>query len=118
MEAEHNRIASQSGVDSRGQRQETSWDDRKERVVGITRCRVARRMAQWAASKDDEWQQGAGATNTPVWQSGPSSNDEVPHPLMDCGQGKFSNKDNNGPATGWDLAEGSSDVEIGGKNGG
>jgi hypothetical protein len=112
MEAEHNGIASQSGVGTSGQGQETSWDDWKVRVVGITRCRVARRMAQWVASKDDEQQQGAGATNTPVWQSGPSSNDEVPHPLMNCGHGKFSNKDNNGPATGWGSAEGSGDVEI------
>ena len=117
MEAEHNGIASQSGVGTRGQRQETSWDDRKARVVGITRCRVARCMAQWAASKDDERQQGAGATNTLVWQSGPSSNNEVPHPLMDCGHGKFSNKDNKGLAPRRGSAEGSGDVEIG-QNGG
>ncbi len=117
MEAEHNGIASQSGVGTRGQRQETSWDNRKARVVGITRCRVARCMAQWAASKDDERQQGLGATNTPVWQSGPSSNNKVPHPLMDCGHGKISNKDNNGPAMGRGSDEGSGDVEIG-QNGG
>jgi hypothetical protein len=117
MEAEHNGIASQSGIGTRGQRQETSWYDRKARVVGITWCRVARRMAQWAALKDDERQQGAGATNTPVWQSGSSSNDEVPHPLMDCGHGKFSNKDNKDPAPGQGSAEGSGDVEIG-QNGG
>ena len=45
-------------------------------------------MAQWASSKDDEQQQGAGDSNTPINQNGPSSNDGIPHPLMDCGQGK------------------------------
>jgi len=57
-------------------------------VVGKTRCKVARRMAQWASSQDDKQQQGAGDSNTPLNQKGPSSNDEIPHPLMDCGQGK------------------------------
>jgi hypothetical protein len=48
-------------------------------------------MAHWLASPDDELQQGAGAKNTPIRPMGPSSNDEVPHPLMDCGQGKLNN---------------------------
>jgi hypothetical protein len=51
-------------------------------------CKVARRMAQWASSQDDEQQLGAGDSNTPINHIGPSSNDEIPHPLMDCGQGK------------------------------
>ncbi len=46
-------------------------------------------------------------------QIGPPSNNEVPHPLMDCRHGKISNKDNNGPATGRGSDEGSGDVEIG-----
>jgi hypothetical protein len=57
-------------------------------VVGKTRCKVARRMVQWASLQDDEQQQGAGDSNTPINHIGPSSNDEIPHPLMDCGQGK------------------------------
>jgi len=57
-------------------------------MVGKTRCKVARHMAQWAASQDDEQQQGAGEPNTPINQNGPSSNNEIPHPLMDCRQGK------------------------------
>ena len=56
-------------------------------------------MAQWASSQDDEQQQGAGKSNTPINQNGPLSNDKIPHPLMDCGQGK-NNNDNNDPATG------------------
>ena len=57
-------------------------------MVGKTRCKVARRMAQWASLQDDEQQQGAGESNTPSNQNGSPSNDEKPHPLMDCGQGK------------------------------
>ena len=46
-------------------------------------------MAQWASSQDDEQQQRVGdSTSTQINQKGPSSNDEIPHPLMDCGQGK------------------------------
>jgi hypothetical protein len=83
-------------------------------VVGKTRCRVATRMAQWVASKDDERQQGMGATNSLIWQTGPLSNNKTPHPLMDCGQGKSSTEGgNNGPATGRGLDEGSGNVEIG-----
>ena len=58
-------------------------------MVGKTRCRVARRMAQWASTQDDEQQQRVGdSTSTQINQKDPSSNDEIPHPLMDCGQGK------------------------------
>ena len=45
-------------------------------------------MAHWASSQDDEQQQGAGDSNTPINQKGPLSNDKIHHPLMDCGQGK------------------------------
>ena len=46
-------------------------------MVGKTQCKVARRMAQWASLQDNEQQQGAGASNTPVKHNGPSSNDEI-----------------------------------------
>ncbi len=68
-------------------------------------CKVARRMAQWVSSQDDEQQQGAGESNTPIKHNGPSSNNKIPHPLMDCGQGKNINNDNNDPATGRMLDE-------------
>jgi hypothetical protein len=57
-------------------------------------------MAQWASSQDNEQQQGVGGSNNLVKQNGLSSNDEIPHPLMDCGQGKNKNNENNDPATG------------------
>ena len=52
------------------------------------RCKVARQMAQWASSHDGEQQQGVGEANTLINQNGLPSNDEIPHPLMDCRQGK------------------------------
>ena len=47
------------------------------------------------------------------WQNGPSSNNEVPHLLMDCGQGKSNNIVNNDPATGRSLDEVGGDVASG-----
>jgi hypothetical protein len=70
-------------------------------------------MAQWASLQDNEQQQGVGATNTPIWQNGPSNNDKVPHPLMDCRQGKSNNVVNNDPATGWSSDEVGGDVASG-----
>ena len=67
-------------------------------------------MAQWASSKDDEQQQGAGAPITSIKQTGPSSADKVPHPLMDCGQGMSKHCVRNDPATG--LVS----VEVGGED--
>ena len=69
-------------------------------MVGKTRCKVARCMAQWASLQDDEQQQGVGGSNNPVKKNGLLSNDEIPHPLMDCEQGTNKNNENNDPATG------------------
>jgi hypothetical protein len=101
MEAEHKGIALQA-VDGTcgGQQQEHFWEDQKTRVVGKMQCKVARCMAQWASPQDNEQQQGAGATNTPIGKKCPSSTDKVPYPLMDCGQSKSNNSVNNDPATG------------------
>jgi len=78
-------------------------------MVGKTRCKVARCMAQWAASQDDEQQQGAGEPHTPTNQNGPSSNDGIPHPLMDCRQGK--NMSDEG-GVGTDVAVGRVGVDV------
>jgi hypothetical protein len=67
MEAEHNGIASQSGVDTGGQRQETFWDDQKAQVVGKTRYWVARCMAQWSASKVNERHGGSKFPDLANW---------------------------------------------------
>jgi hypothetical protein len=75
-------------------------------------------MAQWASSKDDEQQQGAGAPITSIKQTGTSSADKVPHPLMDCGQGKSKNCVPNDLATGWFLVEVSGEDAASGWGGG
>ena len=90
-------------------------------MVEKTRCKVAQRMARWASSKDDEQQQGAGATNTSIGQKGPLSTNKVPHPLMDCRQGKSKHCVRNDPATGLvsvevggeDAASGEGDGQVG-----
>ena len=83
-------------------------------MVGKTQCKLARRMAQCVSSKDDEQQQGAGAPITSIEQTGPSSANKVPHPLMDCRQGKSKNCVRNDLATGWFLVEvGSEDTASG-----
>jgi hypothetical protein len=74
-------------------------------------------MAQWASLQDNEQQQGAGATNTAILKNGPSSNAEVPHPLMDCGQGKSNNIVNNDPAAGRSSDEVGGDM-VSGQEGG
>ena len=52
-------------------------------------------------------------TNTTIRQMSPSSNEAVPHPPMDCRQGKINNNGNDGPATAWGSDEGRGDSEIG-----
>ena len=74
-------------------------------------------MAQCASLQDDEQQQGAGAINTAILKNGPSSNAEVPHPLMDCGQGKSNNIVNNDPAVGRSSDEVGGDVASGQEGG-
>jgi hypothetical protein len=56
-----------------------------------------------------------------IGQKGPSSTKEVPHPLMDCGQGKRNNIVHNDPVSGWfdgevggeDVASGQEDGRVG-----
>ena len=66
-------------------------------------------MAQWASSRDDEQQLGAGGSNTQINLIGPSNNDEIPHPLLDCGQGK--NLSDEG-GVGFDVAVGVVGIDV------
>jgi hypothetical protein len=85
-------------------------------VVGKTRCKIARRMAQWASSRDDEQQLGAGGSaNTQINHSGPSKNDEIPrHPLLDCGQGKNLSDDG---GVSFDVAVGVVGIDVASEKG-
>jgi hypothetical protein len=67
MEAEHKESTSNPVVGSlEGPQYDKLGDDRKARVIGRTWCRAARRMARWAATEDDDWQQGSGEGISPT----------------------------------------------------
>ena len=78
------------------------------------RCKIVRRMAQWASSRDDEQQLGAGGSNTQINLIGPSNNDEIPHPLLDCGQGKNLSDDG---GVGCDVAVGVVGIDVASEKG-
>jgi hypothetical protein len=93
-EVDHNKSASDSVIDTvGGPSSDKFWDDRQARVIGRTQCRAARWMAQWAATEDDDWQQGSEEGNTPTLAEIMES-DVVPQPLLDCDQGKISHTNN------------------------
>jgi hypothetical protein len=81
VEAEHNDSASLSVVGSISPRPDKFLEDRKARVVGRTWCRAARRMAWWAATEDNEGQQGTGPRDTPTSDKLTSSNEVLLPPL-------------------------------------
>ncbi len=85
-EAEHKESASQSGLGI-----DRLLEDTKAQMVGQNRCRVAQRMAHWAATKDDKWQTGAeNKLRNPAPDIPSSTNVALPAPLLDGGQGKRS----------------------------
>jgi hypothetical protein len=88
MEAEHNEGASIKAIGMvEGQRLDRLGDNRKASVVGRSRCRVARRLACWAATADDIWQQDARDSDHYVGDT-TMAIEVLAQPLLDCGQGK------------------------------
>jgi hypothetical protein len=64
-------------------------EDRKAKIVGRSRCRVAWRLARSAATADDVWQHGAEININKATLDIPlSCTDMVAQPLLDLGQGK------------------------------
>ncbi len=64
-------------------------EDRKAKIVGRSRCRVARRLARSVATADDVWQHGAEVNINKAAPDIPlSCTDIVAQPLLDGGQGK------------------------------
>jgi hypothetical protein len=102
VETEHNGSASLSVVGSISPRPDKFLEYQKARVVGRTRCWVARQMARWAAREDNEGQQGTRARDSSTPDKLTSSNEVLPQPLLDCSQGKINIEKANGPATGKD----------------
>jgi hypothetical protein len=64
-------------------------EDCKSQVLGRSQCRLAHRMERWAATADDNWQQGTGTQSTPDHATSILASDTVPHYLLDGGQGKI-----------------------------
>ncbi len=85
MEGEHKGFAQQSIDRAIEQDKDAFWNDRKTRVVGRARCRVARQMAQWAASDNDKQQHRLMATKAPAPETTLSSKNGLAQPLLDVG---------------------------------
>ena len=68
-------------------------DDKRATVVGRSHAKVARRMAQMAATEDDEGQHGKARNNNISRDIATTSNKVLPAPLMDGGQGETQNSD-------------------------
>ncbi len=68
-------------------------DNKRATVVGRSRAKVARRMAQMAATEDDEGQHGKARNNNISQEIATTSNEVLPAPLMDGGQGEMQNSD-------------------------
>jgi hypothetical protein len=70
-----------------GQRPDRLGDDRKASVVGQSRCRAACRLACWAATADNIWQQDV-RDSAPYVGDTTTATEVLAQPLLDCGQGK------------------------------
>jgi hypothetical protein len=89
LEAEHNGSASYYMVGQGASQVQSPGKDCKSQVVGCSQCRLARWMERWAATADDDWQQGTGTQTTPDHATSTLASDTVPHSLLDGGQGKI-----------------------------
>jgi hypothetical protein len=88
-EAEHIRGALSLRTEFRRDNIDILLEDKKARVVGRSRCQVARQLARGAATADDDWQHGADTNHSKAVLEIPSScNKVLPEPLLDGGQGK------------------------------
>ncbi len=66
-------------------------DDMKSKIVGQSRCKLARRMEQWSSQDTaDNWdQQPEGTFSAPTNNRKPSEDNRLLQPLLDGGQGKL-----------------------------
>ncbi len=94
MEAEHKVDASKT-TDKRdratqdGQRGgKHTGDDRKAAVIGRSKCTVAQKFERGTTPNGGFSMQGWGASAAPLPDIPLSVVDELPPPLLDCGQGK------------------------------
>ena len=64
-------------------------DDQKAAVIGRSKCKVARKLDQGTTPALGISTQGWGASAAPLPDTPFSAVDELPPPLLDCGQGKI-----------------------------
>ncbi len=94
MEAEHKGNASKSTGKRRRETQdgqtggEHTGDDRKAAVIGRSKCMVARKFERGTTPDGGSSMHGWGASAAPLPDIPLSVVDELPPPLLDCGQGK------------------------------
>jgi hypothetical protein len=92
-----------------GQRAAQSYSlfkDCKAQIVGQCWCKLAHWMEKWAATVDDNWQQGKGTSITPTHDNSTLACNRLPHPLLAGRQGKTAPAHQHfedGHATGWDT---------------
>jgi hypothetical protein len=89
LEAEHNGSASYHTVGQGATQSHSLGKDCKSQVVGHSRCKLACWMERWAATADDNWQQGIWTRITPNHVTSTFASNRLPHPLLDGGQGKI-----------------------------
>jgi hypothetical protein len=95
VEAEHRVGASKTTGNQRRENQdgqsggEYTGDDRKAAVIGRSKCTVAQKLEQGTTPTGGTSIQGWGASAAPLPDIPLSVVDELPPPLLDCGQGKI-----------------------------
>jgi hypothetical protein len=93
-------------IGQRAPQSDNFFKDCKAKVVGWSRCRLARWMEKWAATMDDDWQQGKWTSITPTHDNSTLASNRLPCPLLDGRQGKTAPAHQHyedGHATGWDM---------------
>jgi hypothetical protein len=121
MEAEHNGSTSNSMVGQRATQLDNLFEDCKALIVGRSWCKLVRWMEQWAATADDDWQQGKGTSITPTPDNSTLASNRLLRPLLDGRQGKTASTHQNFEvylATGWDTDKSKGDGSSGPYNDG
>jgi hypothetical protein len=96
-------------VGQRATQSDNLFKDCKAQIVGRSWCKLVHQMEQWAATADDDWQQGKGTSITPTHGNSTLASSMLPSPLLDGRQGKTASAHQHFEdcyATGWDTDKG------------
>jgi hypothetical protein len=89
------------------------FKDCKALIVGQSWCKLVHWIEQWAATPDDNWQQGKRTSITPTPDNSTLASNMLPRPLLDDRQGKIASAHQHFGdyhATGWDTDKSKVDV--------